>query len=101
MEEDTEKYIRKLKRKIWVLRIIILLIIAVVVSSIAVGYFYIKPYVEKFNELVVQFQNVRPYLNQITQSPIVSQDIKSAINNFEGLQPTLEKIQNFLNMLPK
>lgn len=101
MEFDSEKYIRNLKIQIWILRIIILLMIIAVAGAIVLGYFYTKPYVEKFNEFAVQFQNAKPYLNQISQSPLISEEIKLAINNFGDFEETINKVKSFLNLLPK
>lgn len=101
MEYDPEKKIRKLKTEIWILRIILFLIIAAIVSATIVGYIYVKPYIEKFDDFATQLQNAQPYLNQISQSPLISQDIKSVINNFKDFPPIIEKIQSFTNLLPR
>ena len=99
MEYDSEKYIKKLKIQIWILRIIILLMIIAVAGAIVLGYFYTKPYVEKFNEFAIQFQNAKPYLNQISQSPLISQEIKLAINNFGDFEEIINKVQSLANLI--
>jgi flagellar basal body-associated protein FliL len=70
METENTNYvqtIKKLKRKIWFLRIIILVIVLIIIGTSIAGYYYLKPYVEKANELYQSFQKIQPYLEQINQ----------------------------------
>jgi predicted PurR-regulated permease PerM len=102
-DQDCEKIIKKLKRKILFLKIIIFLFIAVLITSAISGYFLIKPYIEKFNELSETFQNIQPYIDQLGQlkelSKIAgsSQELQSAINTLNSLSKNIKEIENTVN----
>ncbi len=102
--QDCEKTIKKLKRKILFLEIIIFLFIAVLITSAVSGYFLIKPYIEKFNELSETFQNIQPYINQLSQLKNLpnlgsSQELQSAINTLNSLSENVKQIQGTVDSI--
>ena len=103
--QDCEKIIKKLKRKVLFLEIIIFLFIAVLITSAISGYFLIKPYIEKFNELSETFQNIQPHIDQLGQLKELSmlaesnQELKSAINALNSLSENIKQIQGTVDII--
>jgi predicted PurR-regulated permease PerM len=105
---DYIKTIKKLKRKIYILEaIIVLFIVAVIVGTIS-AYYYTKPYIQKFNELAVNFQNIQPainQLNQLSQSAQFNQllnsskELQSAMSTLNTLSKNLTSIENTTNTI--
>lgn len=103
--QDCEKTIKKLKRKVLFLEIIIFLFIAVLITSAVSGYFLIKPYIEKFNELSETFQNIQPYIDKLGQLKEMakltgsSQELQSAINTLNSLSESVKQIQGTVDTI--
>lgn len=95
MDFDTEKQIKKLKRKLWFYRIVFGTLILAILASVAAGYFFIWPYIQKVSELYASFQKVQPYLDQLGDTTQLNQLIESA----QGLQTNLDDLKNLSQAL--
>jgi len=108
IETDYIKTIKKLKKKIHFLEfIIILFIVAVIVGTVS-AYYYAKPYIQKFNGLIVTFQDMQPAINQLSQLSQSTQliqfaasnrELRSALDSFNSLSGDIKKIQDTTNTL--
>lgn len=105
---DYIKTIKRLKKKTHFLEfIIILFIVAAIVGTIS-AYYYVKPYIQKFNELAINFQNIQPainQLNQLSQSGQFNQllgsskELQSAMSTLNTLSQNLTSIENTTNTI--
>jgi len=105
---DYIKTIKGLKKKIHFLEfIIILFIVAAIVGTIS-AYYYVKPYIQKFNELAINFQNIQPAINQLNQlgqsgqfNQLLgsSKELQSAMSTLNTLSQNLTSIESTTNTI--
>lgn len=103
--QDYEKIIRKLKRKLLFWRIIVIGFVLILIAGAIFIYYYSKPYIEKFNELVINFQSIQTSLNQISNITSIDQllgsnkNIQTAINTLNSLSKDIKAIESTVNAI--